>query len=112
MEKSTIIGLVVGVLSVIIGMALKGAPVSALANPAAFMIIFVGTAGALFNAFPMDKIKKFPTVFKLLFKLQEHMSKFDMLKLFVELSQIARREGILALEGRLEEIKDPFLKNA
>jgi chemotaxis protein MotA len=27
------------------------------------------------------------------------------------LSQVARREGILALESRLEEINDPFLKN-
>jgi len=33
-----------------------------------------------------------------------------MLKMFVELSQVARREGILALESRVEEITDDFLK--
>ena len=111
MEKSTVIGMVGGIVAVAIGMALKGAPLASLINPAAFMIIFAGTAAALFNAFPMERIKAFPVVFKLLFKVPEVLPKFDLLKLFVELSQIARREGILALESRLEEIKDPFLKN-
>jgi len=33
------------------------------------------------------------------------------LKLFVELSQIARREGILALESRVSDIEDQFFKS-
>ena len=33
------------------------------------------------------------------------------MKAFVELSQLARREGILALEGKVQEIEDPFFKN-
>jgi chemotaxis protein MotA len=33
-----------------------------------------------------------------------------MLKMFVELSQTARREGILALESRVEEVPDVFLR--
>lgn len=111
MEKSTVIGVALGACAVIIGMALKGASPTALINPAAFMIIFVGTAAALFNAFPMEQIKKFPTLIKKLFKQQELIPKSELLTLFVELSQIARREGILALESRLEDIKDPFLKN-
>ncbi len=111
MEKSTVIGMVLGIVAVIVGMALKGANPSALINPAAFMIIFVGTAAALFNAFPLEQVKQFPVLVKKLFKRQELIPKPELLKLFVELSQIARREGILALESRLEDIKDPFLKN-
>lgn len=111
MEKSTVIGMVLGVLAVVVGMALKGASPTALLNPAAFMIIFVGTAAALFNAFSMEQIKNFPVLIKKLFKQQELIPKPELLKLFVELSQIARREGILALESRLEDIKDPFLRN-
>ncbi len=34
-----------------------------------------------------------------------------MLRLFIELSQIARREGILALESRINEIEDPFFRS-
>lgn len=111
MEKSTVIGIIMGIVAVIVGMALKGASPAALINPAAFMIIFVGTAAALFNAFSLEQLRNFPVLIKKLFKQQELIPKPELLKLFVELSQIARREGILALESRLEEIKDPFLRN-
>lgn len=111
MEKSTVIGVALGIIAVGVGMALKGASPAALINPAAFLIIIVGTAAALLNAFPMDEIKNFPVLCKKLVKRDEHISKAELLTLFVELSQVARREGILALEGRLEEIHDPFLKN-
>jgi chemotaxis protein MotA len=111
LEKSTVIGVVMGIVAVSVGMVLKGASLTALINPAAFLIIIVGTAAALLNAFPMDQIKNFPVLCKKLVKKDEHISKSDLLTLFVELSQVARREGILALESRLEEIHDPFLKN-
>ena len=65
MEKSTIIGVVGGVLAVGVGMALKGADPHALINPAAFLIIIVGTMAAVFNAFPMNEIKKFPKLVKI-----------------------------------------------
>lgn len=34
----------------------------------------------------------------------------QLIELFVHLSERARREGILALENELEEVKDPFIK--
>ena len=111
MEITTVIGVVMGVLAVSVGMVLKGASLAALINPAAFLIIIVGTAAALLNAFPLEQIKNFPVLCKKLVKKDEHIPKADLLTLFVELSQVARREGILALESKLEEIHDPFLKN-
>ena len=110
MEKSTIIGLVAGVLSVVVGMALKGASPVALINPAAWLIIMGGTVACLFNAFTIDILKKFPALVKTLFRKPQFMPKAEMLKMFVELSQVARREGILALESRVNEITDDFLK--
>ncbi len=111
MEKSTIIGIVLGFLAVGVGMVLKGASLSALANPAAFLIIIVGTVACLFNGFPLEQLKDFPNLVKLLFRQKELMPKTQLLSLFVELSQTARREGILALESRVDEIQDPFLRN-
>lgn len=111
MEFSTIIGVSIGTVAIVIGMILKGAKLSILLNGAAFLIIIVGTAASLFNAFPMETIKKFPTLVVRLFKKQELMPKTELLQLFVELSQTARREGILALESRLSEIEDYFLRN-
>lgn len=111
MELATVIGVVLGILTIVVGMALKGASVAALLNPAAFVIIMVGTAACLLNGFSLDDLKKFPVLMKMLFQKQVLFNKGELLRLFVELSQTARREGILALESRMEEITDPFLKN-
>ncbi len=111
MEKSTVIGLIAGFISVFVGMILKGAPLSSLNNPAAFLIIIGGTFSCLFNAFPMAMVAKLPKLFKLLFRAEAEGGKVETVKLFVELSQLARREGILALESKVAEIEDPFFKN-
>lgn len=111
MEQSTIIGITLGVVAVLGGMVVKGASLSSLANPAAFMIIILGTVACLFNAFPMEQIKQMPVLFKQLTRLPELMTKQQLVPLFVELSQTARREGILALESRMEDIGDHFLKS-
>ncbi|MBP2653446.1 MAG: MotA/TolQ/ExbB proton channel [Firmicutes bacterium] len=111
MEISTIIGLVGGILAVGVGMVLKGANLSALINPAAFLIIIAGTAACIFNAFPLEQIKKFPQLFKILLKKPQRMPKGELLSLFTNLSQVARREGLLALEPMLEDIQDAYLKS-
>ena len=59
MEKSTTLGMTLGLFAVGYGMYLKGADPHALINPAAFLIIFAGTFAALLNAFPMKDIKTF-----------------------------------------------------
>jgi chemotaxis protein MotA len=110
MEKSTVIGLILGVTAIGVGMVLKGASLTALINPAAIMIILVGTGACLFNGFPMAQIAKFPQLVKILFNKPVLMPHGEVLSLFVQLSQLARREGLLALEPGLDELKDPFLK--
>ncbi|MBP1991552.1 flagellar motor stator protein MotA [Paenibacillus eucommiae] len=111
MEKSTIIGLVLAVIAVGVGMVLKGASVVALLNPAALLIIFVGTAATLFIGFQMSEIKKFPKLIKILFTDQKLTDKKDLIHTFMDWVSITRREGLLALEGHVEQIDDPFLRN-
>jgi chemotaxis protein MotA len=111
MEKSTLIGLILGVLAVVVGMILKHANPMALLNPAAFMIIIVGTAASLFIGFPMNELKKFPTLVKKVFKEQKLIPKKQVITMFVDWASITRREGLLALESKVEEIDDAFLKN-
>lgn len=111
MEKSTYIGIFLGMIAVGVGMVLKGASLTSLVNPAAIMIIFVGTAASLFVAFPMSEIKKFPTLIKILFTEQSLISKRELINQFMTWAAIARREGLLALENMSEDIEDPFLKN-
>ena len=102
--------MVLGFVSIFVGMVLKGAPISSLNNPAAFLIIIGGTFACLFNAFRMDELKTLPAILKMTFHTANTHSKPELLKLFVELSQIARREGILALENKVSDIDDPFFR--
>ena len=111
MEKSTIIGLAVGFLSVSIGYVLKGADPTVMINPAAFLIIIGGTISCLFTGFTSEQMKNFPKLIKKTLQPPDNKPKTEMLQLFVDLSQVARREGILALEDRVNEIEDPFFRS-
>lgn len=111
MEKSTVIGIVLAFVALLVGMVLKGAHLSSLANPAAIMIIILGTVAAVFIAFPMSDLKKVPKLFVILFKQQKLVSKKELIQLFIEWVTITRREGLLALESKVEEIDDMFLRN-
>ncbi len=110
MEKSTVIGIIMGLISVFVGMVLKGAPITALNNPAAFLIIIGGTFSCLFIGFRMEQLGNFPRLIKKTCQIPRLQDKAQLLQQFVELSQIARREGILALESRAQEIEDPFFR--
>lgn len=110
MEKSTIIGIILGLLSIVVGLALKGANPMALINPAALLIIFGGTAASIFIGFPLSEIKKFPKLIKIVFTDQKLIPKKEIITMFMEWASITRREGLLALETNVEEINDPFLR--
>lgn len=112
MEKSTVIGMVGGIGSVAVGMALKGADPHALINPAAFLIIFAGTAAAIFNAFPMKDIKRIPKLFKLLFTGKHFTPKQEVLELFVAAAKASKQEGVMAIEKKANEVEDPFIRSA
>lgn len=111
MEKSTIIGIILAIIAVGVGMVLKGASLVALVNPAALLIIFVGTAASLFIGFSMEEIKLFPKLMKIVFTEQKMISKMELIDMFTDWVAITRREGLLAMESKVEEIPDPFLRN-
>ncbi|WP_277398122.1 flagellar motor stator protein MotA [Neobacillus citreus] len=110
-EPSTLIGIVLALVAVGVGMVLKGASITALLNPAAYLIIFVGTAAALFVSFPMSELKKFPKLIKIIFGGgQKVPSKTEIIDSFTKWATLVRKEGLLGLENELTNIEDPFLK--
>jgi chemotaxis protein MotA len=111
LEKSSYIGLFLGFIAVGLGMMLKHAPLVSLLNPAAIMIIIVGTVAAVMLAFPMEDLKKVPKLFKLIFTQQKLIPKKQLIQMFIEWVTITRREGLLALESKVDEIEDMFLRN-
>lgn len=111
MKNTTIIGIFLGIMAVVLGMIFKHASLTAFLNPAAFMIIIVGTIASVMVAFPLDDLKKVPTLFKILFTQRSLPQREELIKQFVEWASITRREGLLALEAKVDDIEDSFLKN-
>ncbi len=109
MDRTTIIGIILGLIAVGVGMVLKGVGMVALFNPAALLIIFAGTIAAVLIAFPMSTIKKVPDLFKVLFTEKQQNDIPTLIEMFSEWADLTRREGILALEQKVSEIDDPFL---
>lgn len=111
MDKTSLIGIILAFVALSVGMVLKGVSFSALANPAAILIIIAGTISAVVIAFPTKEIKKVPALFRVLFKENKQLTIEELIPMFSEWAQLARREGLLALEASIEDVDDAFLKN-
>jgi chemotaxis protein MotA len=111
MDKASLIGLILGLAGLLIGMIFKGVPMGVLLNIPAIFIIMVGTFGAVSIAFPGHELKKVPKLLKIIFKDKGSIQVIDLIPTFVSWANIARKEGLLALEAQITEVEDPFLKN-
>lgn len=109
MDYTIVIGIVLALIALLGGMMAKGTSLAVLINPAAILIILVGTTAAIFNAFPKEEVKRIPSLFKLLIA-DARADSLNVIKLMTELSQKARKEGLLSLQAQIDELTDPFLK--
>ncbi|HHT17471.1 MAG TPA: hypothetical protein GXZ77_07165 [Papillibacter sp.] len=109
MNFNIIIGLLVAVLSIIFGFYLDGGNFASLYSPTALLIVLGGALGYIVLGFPLNVLAQFPRSIKFILfrKKKDYASLID--KLYY-LANIARREGILAMEAEAEKIDDPFIK--
>ena len=107
MDIATIIGVILGATLVLMAILIGGSFASYLDAPSV-LIVVGGATGATMAAFPLARFLKIPSVvMKTLFsKAADPMALINKL---VELAEIARRDGILALENMTDEIEDEFL---
>lgn len=111
MDLLSIVGVVLGFVSVTVTMGLDGGNVLALVHFPAFLIVIGGTVGAILLQTP-------PRVFFRAFRILPWVffpPAFESAKLvdwILDWAQIARREGVLALEPIANDEGDTFLKEA
>jgi chemotaxis protein MotA len=104
-----LIGLVFGCLAIFGSFILEGGKIRALMMIPAMIIVFGGTAAAAVIGTPERIVFRFP----LLVKLALFPPKVDVIgaiRALVDLSTVARKEGILALEDRARGIEHPFFR--
>jgi chemotaxis protein MotA len=108
MDRGTAIGLILAMVSILGAAVVEAGSMTilfALMNLPSAMIVFGGTIGAVIVAFPLDRVSKMGKVLGVAFR-EEKTSERDLVALFVRLSERARREGLLALEGEAQAIED------
>ncbi len=110
MEITTLLGIIVGIIAVVGAMIFKHISFTVFINPAAFFVIFVGTVATILNSYPGENLKSLGSLFKILFTKRKGISEVEIIRLMVELSNVTRKEGLLSLEGRLNDIEDPFIR--
>ena len=110
MDIFLIIGVITGLLSVVVGMIVKGADVMVLLNPAAAIIILVGTTAAVMNSFPKKDFLRIPKVLAVLFKEKETADPVAIIRQIIEMSQTTRKNGLLALESVVQATDNRFMK--
>lgn len=103
------IGVLVALICIIGGNLLEGGHPGALLNLPAFLIVIGGTIGAALSQFPfhvvMETIKRSKWLLvPLRIDLQERSA------LLQDMASLARKGGFLALEEKLDDLEDPFLK--
>lgn len=111
MDKTTLIGILGGLTALVVGYALEGGVVTLLWGTSAFIIVVGSTMAATAASYSWEDIKRVPSLLKRAFMEQDKINLRETIDKLVELSTIARREGLLALEEKLPELDhDPFFR--
>jgi len=104
-------GFILAIGCILLGQALEGGHVGSLMQLTAAIIVVGGTIGATAVGVPGADLGGVVRGLKLAFagvKIDHEA----LIAQIVEFASVARRDGVLALEQRLTEVEDPFMKRA
>lgn len=109
MDIGTIGGLVVGLGLIVWSIIFAKSPLTAFYDIPSVIIVVGGTFAAIFIAFPMKSVLNLGAVFG---KAAggTSINPVEIIIKIIELANVARREGLLALEEAVGQVKDDFLK--
>jgi chemotaxis protein MotA len=110
MDLATIIGVVAG-LGVVFGSIMMGSGLGTFVNIPSMLIVGGGTIAATLIAYPLsDVLSVMGMGLKVfMFKLAKPE---QLIKQLVDISNKARKGGLLSIEGEISKVKDPYLSKA
>jgi len=88
---------------------MEGTQIPAFINIPAALLVFGGTLGVTMAGTSMEQIKLVPKLYKLAFSPPEHNLR-ERVALLVRFAEMARREGLLALDDELQNVEDDFTR--
>ena len=111
MDIASLLGIILGLAMLLFGM-IKSAGLGGFGeymDPTSAIITFGGSLFATLGSFTMQDFIAGLKSFTLIFKVPV-LNTSDMIKKIIELSNIARKEGLLSLEEAAADLDEPFLK--
>jgi chemotaxis protein MotA len=108
-DRFTLFAILVALGTIFLSMMLEGSSPMVLFKPAPLLLVFGGTTAVSVAGFLRSDTKNFKAVFKKAIGGTPSDMNEDIARL-LELAEVARREGLLALEKAATEIEDPFFK--
>lgn len=109
MDIASVLGTIMGISAVVGGQVLEGGHVGQIMQGTAALIVFGGTFGAMLVSYPTSDIKRAFGLIPLIYK-NVNMDVRPVIDEIIRIATIARKEGVLAVEGQRESIQDPLFK--
>ena len=107
MDIASLIGLMAGIVLIALAIGLK-ASFSAFFDPSSVLVVVGGCIATVLICFPLKNVLgAFRVVMNVFFNKQANTS--ELIEQIVSLAETARRDGLLALENRQEELSNPFI---
>ncbi len=111
MDLTTVLGLVIGFGSILLGQVLEGGHIGSISQPTAGLIVLGGTIGAVSVQFKGSVLLQ--TVGELKHAFLPVKVEFSVLMAAIlSLANKARREGLVAIESEVNGLPNPFMKKA
>jgi chemotaxis protein MotA len=109
MDISSLVGFLLAFGLIIGSMMMGSAPMSAFIDIPSAMVVIGGAFAAAMMCFPLKNMLALPSISLKVF-LTKPVDVKGIIEQIVSLAETARRDGLLALEGRMEEVSNPFIK--
>ena len=113
MDIGSLAGLLAGIIFVILSILFTAEmnveAIWAFGDAGSVMIVFGGTFASVFISYPLGRVIKALTAVKLVF-MPPNYDHADAINRIITLSNLARREGVLALEESAQNMDDKFLQ--
>ena len=108
MDFTSLIGVFLGIVCILIGQALEGGNIGQLLQITAAFIVFGGTAGAVILSFSVNELKNALVLLKDVF-VGEKVDFDEITSEIIKFATKARREGVISLEKEARNASDSLL---
>lgn len=110
MDPTWLLGVIMGAALIVNGIGMD--KLGNFIDVDSIVIVLGGTVAALIASYPFSILKEVPKHLILIIRGGRKYSIPKLIDQLVDLAMVARQSGLLALEEKAEEIKNPFLKQS